>query len=428
VYQHFSVIETFTIREQLQLAGWTSSTLPPLLGDRFHGHERIGDLSLGERQLVELAKALVHSPHVLLLDEPTSILTTDEVQQLFGILRALAAAGTAVILVTHKIAEATALCERVHVLRQGALVDTIAWSSTTDPRSVGNRILGAMFGDAAERAPAPEYERNGPRPAQTGPELFRAQLSGRSVVTSSENGAGVDIRLNEGEIAAGVDIRMNEGEIAAVVGVDRGGQRRLAEMLAGYRVADGTVTVRNRALTPGNAIAFRRHGVTYLTGDRMHEGTIPTLTVAENLILKHHRTARFSRRGWLRPGAIRMYAQAQLNHWRIANAVPETRAGTLSGGNVQRLLLARELEFRPAVLIAENPTQGLDARTQHLVWSAFRDLAGNGAGVLVFTTEIEEALAFADRIAVMYNGHLSAALPVTPDVRPNLERMVTSGW
>jgi simple sugar transport system ATP-binding protein len=221
---------------------------------------------------------------------------------------------------------------------------------------------------------------------------------------------------------------LHEREILAIVGVDSQGQRELAEFCAGYRPDRGEIRLRGTTLTPGHPDRFRKAGITWLTGDRIGEGSVPELSVASNLILKRQRERPFSRRGWLDNVAISGFADRQIREWNINTRSPHAPVRELSGGNIQKVLLARELPMASSVLIATNPTQGLDLVSQHSVWSALRLLANSKSGVAIFTTELDEAIENADRIAVMFNGQLSDSMPVSRGIRPELERMMTSGW
>jgi simple sugar transport system ATP-binding protein len=407
VYQHFSQIETFTVREQLRLIGWQSDELPAMLHGQFSGNERIGGLSPGERQTIEIAKSLISKPKVLLLDEPTSILTSAEIDRLFGLLRQLRDEGMAIVFVTHKLKEALEVSNRILVLRRGELGASIDRTEGTWPIDIEKTLLRAMFaGNVAKQVVETGQVKK--RSGSDAKELFSARHF------SPETGQTQTLVLHE-------------REILAIVGVDGQGQRELAEFCAGYRTG-GEVRLRGTKLIPGHPDRFREAGITWLTGDRIGEGSVPELSVASNLILKRQRERPFSRRGWLDRAAISDFADRQIREWNINTRSPQSPIRELSGGNIQKVLLARELPMASSVLIATNPTQGLDVLSQHSVWSALRRLANSESGVAIFTTELDEAIENADRVAVMFNGRLSDSTPVFPGVRPQLERMMTSGW
>lgn len=422
-YQHFSLVPTLSVLEQLRLAGWASAFLPDLLRSRFDGSEHISRLSLGERQVVEIAKALVPSPRVLLLDEPTSILTAGEARQLFDLLEGLRREGTSVVLVTHKLGEAMEVCDRIVVLRRGRAVDSVeravgGWEAGTKAR-----LLGWMFDREAVTSPSVVPEgpvgTEDPRPEKRVGDGRRPLFGLGSVSTMSRPGRHA---LHE------VSFKVGEGEICAIVGVDGQGQRELADVCAGYTVADGTVTLRDRPLPAGNQREFSHAGIAYLTDDRMDVGTIAGSSIEDNLVLKRQREWPFSRHGLLRRHAIRAYARQQIALWQIEPPDPAARVETLSGGNIQKVLLARELAMASSLLVAHNPSRGLDPWTSDLVWQAVGRFAGAGGAVLVLTADVDEALRHAHRVGVMYDGRVSSFLPVGGDVRVAVERMMVSGW
>ena len=415
-YQHFSLVPTFTIREQLRLAGWTSAGLPDLLASRFKGDERISALSLGERQLVEIAKALVPRPHVLMLDEPTSILSTAETRHLFTVLDDLRQQGTSVVMVTHKMNEAMEVCDRIVVLRRGGAVDSIERSSGIWPAGTGDRLLSSMFGRDREgsAAEAPGAD-SAQVMAEDAPVLFRLQ----NLSTRPEAGR---------HALQDVSLEIHEGEVCAIVGIDGQGQSALADVCAGYIATGTTVTVRGQTLTTGDIRAFSDAGIAYLADDRIGIGTVQGFSVEDNLMLKRQREWPFSRFGRLRRGAIRDHAVNQIGRWHIEPPNPRAPIGTLSGGNIQKVLLARELARANSLLIANNPTHGLDPRTRDLVWQAMERFVDARGGVLLLTPDLDEALMHAHRIGVMYNGRVSPLVAVTPGMRSKVESMMVAGW
>lgn len=424
VFQHFSLVPTFTVREQMRLSGWKARQLPELLATRFSGDELISEISLGGRQLVEIARALVSRPRILLLDEPTSILTAAETEQLFLLMRELSGEGTSVLFVTHKLHEAMDVCDRIMVLRKGEAVGTIERSPSGWSSGAETDLLGMMFGashgssgdismisDHAARSTSHPREQREPSQGT----LFCV----RDVVTSARPG-------RQGLRKISFDVR--GGEISAIVGIDGQGQRELAEVCAGYAPADGTAALDGRVLPFGHARDFRRAGIAYLTDDRIGEGAVPGFSIESNLVMKRQRDRPFSRYGLLRRGVIRDQAREHISQWRIEPSNPLASIGTLSGGNLQKVLLARELSIASSLLIANKPSQGLDSRTQSLVWSVIGQFAADQGSVLLFTTDIDEAFAHADRVAVIYEGAVSTLLPVGTQVRSHLERMMVAGW
>lgn len=432
VYQHFSLVPTLTVREQLRLAGWRSPQLPPLLQGKFSGDERIGMLSLGERQRVEIAKALIAKPRMLLLDEPTSILAPTEISQLFDLLRAVRDQGTSVVLVTHKLHEAIELSDRIVVLRQGAVAGHVERPAAEWDDGTEDRLLRLMFGGGAssEQATVVPVLPDAPLASEaerviavTADRTHDPLFTVRHLSTPARSGRG------RGEPSLrDISLEVQAGMICAVVGIDGQGQRQLAEVLTGHRHANGEITLRDRALNGEPASTFAHAGIGYLTDDRQGEGGIGAFSIAMNLILKRQRQRQFSRFGVLRRNAIADEARHLVSSWSIAPANASVSLGLLSGGNIQKVLLAREMAISPTVLIANKPTHGLDTKTQAIVWQAMQEIIRRSGGVLFFTTDLDEALAHADRVAVIANGEVSPFVPSHATDRITLANLMVSGW
>ena len=425
VFQHFSLVPSFTVREQLRLAGWVSAELPAGLRSRFSGDEVISELSLGERQQIEIARALVSSPRYLLLDEPTSILTMEEARHLFELLRDLQREGTSVVLVTHKLHEALDVCDRVVVLRQGRNVDTVERGALGWPERSDQRLLRSMFG-AENKDILGEINASAVQHAGEGSPQVSTRRRADEIVLDVKNLASPHEHGRRALHDLYFDVR--KGEVCAVVGVDGEGQRELAETCAGYAIASGEITLRGQSLPPGDAAAFRHAGVAYLTDDRVGEGTVPGFSIEENLIMKRQRERPYSRFGILQHRAITAHAEESIRAWHVEPARTAAPIATLSGGNIQKVLLARELDIADSLLIVNKPSQGLDVRTRRLVWRAIRNFVDDGGSVLLLTTDVDEAFEQADRMAVIYGGKISTLEPVLARTRSRIERMMVSGW
>jgi simple sugar transport system ATP-binding protein len=341
------------------------------------------DLSVGERQRAEILRALGRGARLLILDEPTSVLTPGEAEALFASLRELRASGRAIVFISHKLAEVEALADRISVLRRGRVVARLAVGEAS-ARELGRLMLGRDL-PPLERPPAPTPSR--------APLL---ELRGLCAPGFSEAS-----RLRE------LDLAVRGGEIAGVVGIDGNGQRELEEVLAGVRrPTAGEVRVRGQRV-PLRPRALRRAGLAHLSGDRESAGMVPGLSLYENFALKgSHDDRRFFRRGWADWRAARAATRAALERFSILPGDPDADVASLSGGNAQKLAVARELDGDPSVLVAVNPTRGLDVGATRFVHERLLERRGAGAAVLVISTELDEVLALADRCVALVRGAL----------------------
>ncbi len=383
VHQHSTAVGGLTVEENIALAaGWPVA--PAALRRRVEAltarlvlpldpSQPARFLTIAQKQRLEIVKALAADARVLLLDEPTAVLAPAEAEELLRFVRGLATSGGAVAFITHKLDEALAVADRVTVLRQGVV-------RLASPRSevTAARLTEAMLGGAVP-APAP------PRAATTGPVLVRAE----SLEVARESGTG----LREATFA------IRGGELVAVAGVEGNGQRELLRAVAGLKPP-----LRGR-LEVARPIAF-------IPEDRTTEGLVPTFTLTENVVLGVGRVA-----GWIRGRGIRRvdWAGARrrtgdlLAAFGVRAAGPEALAASLSGGNQQKLLVARALERRPRVLVAENPTRGLDIRAAAEVHARLRAAADSGAAVLVYSTDLDEVLELGQRVLVAAAGIVTEA-------------------
>lgn len=406
VYQHFTLVPNLSILENVALGGDTGfvlnlseieQRLEPMLAEfglAVSPQTEIRHLGLGQRQRVEIIKALLRGSRVLLLDEPTSVLTPGEVDSLLDLLRRLRAQGVAVVLITHKLGEALAVSDRVSILRGGRNAgeigpDALSGASTD---SVRQRIVEQMFG--------------GSEPVQTRPTARPAAgevlLELRDISTPAVNGAAL----------RNLSLELRRGEIFGIAGVDGNGQKELGEVIAGQRhVASGRVAYLGRDFTNRGVAASTRAGIGYVTDDRLHEGSVAASSVAENVALKAIGRKPFSNGFWLNRKAMDERARRLITDFSVKTPGPDTPIGMLSGGNIQKLLLGRELSLDPQVLVVNKPTNGLDLRTTAFIWRQLRQQAEAGNAVVLISSEIEELLEVSDRIGVMYNGDLIAILP-----------------
>jgi ABC-type uncharacterized transport system ATPase subunit len=403
VHQHFRLVEPFTVAENVVLGDHRAEGRSFLvrgraierrvheLGERYglhvHPRARIWQLSVGEQQRVEILKALYREARILILDEPTAVLTPHEAESLFATLRAMAAEGRTVIFISHKLNEVKAVADRITVLRGGRHVATVPGADAT-LRSLAALMVGHEI-DEARR-----LERESPR------DLVALEVEGLSV---QGDRAGIAVR--------DVALTIRAGEIVAVAGVAGNGQRELAEAIYGMRgVLAGVVRVSGRALRPGDprdSIAAR---VAHVPEDRLGTGLAPSLSLTTNVVLKSYRRAPASRGPLLMLRRMRELALALIARYDVKATGPDAAVRTLSGGNLQKLVLGREFEGEPRVLIAAQPTRGLDVGAIETVHTYLRDAADNGVAVLLISEDLDEVRALSDRIAVMYEGEIVGQL------------------
>ena len=347
-------------------------------------------LAPGERQRAEILRALDRGARALILDEPTAVLTPGEAEALFASLRRLRDAGRAVVFISHKLAEVEAIADRVSVLRAGRCVASRP-AQGLSAAELGRLMLGdvALPEAAAARAPAAP------------PGSPRLELVGLSAPGGDEAS-----RLRA------IDLAVGEGEIVAVIGIDGNGQRELEEVLAGVRrPSAGGVRVRGEpvAVSPR---ALRRAGVAHLSGDRESAGLVPGMSLAENFALKgSYDDRRFFRRGRFDLAAARAAVAGAIARFAIVPDDPDLDCAALSGGNAQKLAVARELDGDPPVLVAANPTRGLDVASARFVHEQLRQRAAAGAAVLLISSDLDEAQALASRLVALVRGSLRAVPP-----------------
>ncbi|GAB7079786.1 ABC transporter ATP-binding protein [Megalodesulfovibrio paquesii] len=405
VYQRLMLVAPFTVAENLALslprlsvaaAAALTRELAARYGLQVDPQARIADLSMGERQRVEILKLLARDASLLILDEPTAVLTPAESERLFATLKALAAEGRAVIVITHKLEEVLAHADEISVLRRGRLVATgIAPSQVTNRGELARLMVGReVVLSVPGLGDDDESTADSSRPP-LGEEVLRLEHA-------------------TGNGFADVSLRLRRGEILAVVGVAGNGQERLAACLAGLeRFGAGSVAVCGMA---GPARDYRppRNVLAYVPEDRHHVGSVAPLQLTENCLLT--RDTEFIRKsgllrllGWLNRPAARKATARLIAERQIAAPSPEALAGSLSGGNLQKLILGRELGRHPRLLLVEQPTQGLDVQATRAVWQALLQARAE-AGVLLVTGDLKEALSLADRVAVFFRGRVMDVL------------------
>jgi len=403
VHQHFRLVEPFTVAENVVLGdhrgdGRTFRLRPRAIEQRVgelskrYGlavdpRARVWQLSLGEQQRVEILKALYREARILILDEPTAVLTPQEADTLFETLREMAAEGRTVVFISHKLHEVKAVADRVTVLRGGRSIATVPAAEAT-PRSLASLMVGR--------------ELDGGQPART-------RTPGEPALELTDVWSDGD----RGDSAVrGASLVVRGGEIVAVAGVAGNGQRELAETVAGMRRATrGEILVGGKEIRGGDPRSAIAAGVAYVPEDRLGTGVAPSLSIASNLALKGYRERSSSHGPLLRLGRIRERAVELIQRYSIAASGPGAAARLLSGGNLQKVVLAREFSGKPRLLIAASPTRGLDVGAIETVHAYLREAAADGVGVLLISEDLDEILALADRIAVMYEGAIVGETP-----------------
>ena len=357
---------------------------------------RVDDLPVGVLQRVEIIKALYRDASVLILDEPTAVLTPQEAERLFEILRALAADGRTIIFITHKLKEVMALSDRVTVLRDGRVADRMV-TAQTDARAITRAMTGR---DVVLQATAAAGE-----PGKT-------VLALHDVTVHAEDGRTAVGGGGVGGSGSGVSLEVRAGEIVGIAGVAGNGQTELVEAIAGLRpIESGTVRIGGRDVTRASVAERRRAGMAYIPEDRHAVGTAGTADTTDNLSLGHHRQPPLLRRGLLQRSAMTRRARELIERFQIKVPGPATRVGTLSGGNLQKVVVAREMSHDTPLLIAEQPTRGVDIGAiefLHGEITAFRDWGG---AVLLVSAELSEIMSLAGRILLMFEGAVVAEVP-----------------
>jgi ABC-type uncharacterized transport system ATPase subunit len=434
VYQHTSLVPTLTVLENLMLGQSNGIRLDAArvrerlketggsLGLEVDPGATTGTLALGQQQQLEIIKALWRGSKVLILDEPTSMLTPQGVAELERILVRLKGQGLAVIFITHKLHEAVSMADRVSILSQGRLVGAIEpeelRSSTLE--ELQERIVALMFGSQAPQAAevaelAEHIEGHAPRRVVDAEPALELE--------------GVSVHPLPGEMGAfDVSLEVRVGEILGVAGVDGNGQRELAEAIAGQRsVASGEIRFLGFPVTRLKVAEREKLGLRYVTDDRLGEGTVGSLSVALNIVLKRIGKPPFWEKGRLRYALIVAKARELIQRHEIRTPGPETRVAALSGGNVQKVVLARELSFEPKIVVYSKPTYGLDVRTTKAVRQTIRDQAEQGVTSMVISTDLEELLDLCDRIAVLSRGRIAGVVENGPGAAQRVGELMVGG-
>jgi general nucleoside transport system ATP-binding protein len=400
IHQHFMLIPPLTVAENVVLGDERSG---PLLSERALGARvrelearfhigvdpdaKVEDLPLGLQQRVEILKVLYRGSELLIFDEPTAVLTPQEVDELFAIVRTLRDEGKVVIFITHKLREVFAVTDRITVLRAGRNAGELVTKGTSAPE-IARLMVGRELRPVQARTPV----------TSTGP-----VLEIRGLQAKSDRGATA---------LQGVDLTVNAGEILGVAGVGGNGQSELAECVLGLREPTaGSIVIGGTDIAHDDPKRTRKRGVAYVPEDRRVEGLVLAFTVADNFILGKQDRPPFSVRGVLDAEAIRANGERLAKEFDVRPPNARAIVGNLSGGNQQKVVLGREISERPKLIVISQPTRGLDIGSTEYVWERLLEQRSRGCAVLLISSELDEIRALSDRIAVMFEGRLVATLP-----------------
>jgi ABC-type uncharacterized transport system ATPase subunit len=420
VHQHFMLIPPLTVAENVVLGQEPSrkgfvdtvkaNKIVQALSDQYKlkvdPAAKVETLSVGIEQRIEIIKVLYRGAEIMILDEPTAVLTPQEVDELFEILRALKEQGKTIIFITHKLREVMAVSDTVTVMRRGKVVGTVATKNTTR-QEIATMMVGRQVLFRVERTPA---------------------APGEIVLEVKDLSA-----LNNKNLPALRDISFSvrEGEILGIAGVEGNGQTELAEVLTGLRKAQsGTVELNGQVITNCSPRVIREHGTGHIPEDRQRRGLVLNFTVAQNMVLGIHYRPPFVRDLGLDVinfGPIREKAQRLLQEFDIRPADQENLAGNLSGGNQQKVIVAREFDQNPKLLIAAQPTRGIDVGSIEFIHQRLLQARSKGKAILLISADLEEILSISDRIAVMYEGQIAGTLDPAEATEERLGLMMTGG-
>ncbi|WP_058616441.1 ABC transporter ATP-binding protein [Tepidimonas taiwanensis] len=397
VFQHFSLFETLTVAENVWLGLDATLSLREVIesieckaqeyGLAVDPRRPVHTLSVGERQRVEIVRALLTHPQLLILDEPTSVLTPQAVERLFGVLRQLAAEGCSILYISHKLHEIRALCDACTVMRGGRV------TGVCDPRQTSNAELSRlMIGSEPPALP--------PHRAASGDVV----LDVRDLTLASDEPFGTDLH--------DVTLQVRAGEIVGIAGVSGNGQRELLGALSGETLgaAPDSIRLDGRDITREGPRQRRARGVHFVPEERLGRGAVPSLGLAHNLLLT--RDDAVGAGGWLRLGALRAQARAIIERFGVKAAGPDAPAQSLSGGNLQKFIVGREIAAQPQLFIVAQPTWGVDVGAAAQIRAEIVALREAGCAVLVVSEELDELFELCDRLHVIAKGRLSPPVPV----------------
>ncbi len=415
VHQHFMLIQNHSVIENIALGYKDTPFLFPqkILREKIKAFssqfdfqidldQKVWQLSAGEQQRVEIIKTLLNGADLLILDEPTSVLTPQEIKELIEILRRMKADGHSVIFISHKLDEIMDICDRVTVLRKGRIVGG-AQTKDTDKMGLARMMVGKDVALTMDREKLPRGER----------------------VLNVQN---IHVTGDKGLVAVkNVSFELYKNEIFGVAGVAGNGQRELAEAITGIRSIDsGKVLINGRDITNLSPRKIYDYGVSHVPEERIRFGIAPGLFLYDNAILKQHHLKKFSKRYFLKYERVKRHAQSIITDFRVATHSINNQIRNLSGGNIQKLILGREISEQPQLLVASHPTYGLDVGATQFLRQHLLELCRQGSSVLLFSEDLDEIFELCDRVAVIFAGEFMGILD-TDDERVNDIGMMMAG-
>ena len=397
VHQHFMLTPVMTVAENVVIGSEPvrgvffdrkkAEAQVAAMIDEYNFHisatAKVETLSVGEQQRVEILKALYRVADLLILDEPTAVLTPQEVEDLFRVMRQLKAAGKSIIIITHKLKETMEIADRVSVLRQGKMIES------------GVPVAGTTMNELAQMMVGRDVELSVTRRAeQVGEENFSVR--------------GLSLTERGVPILRDVCLSLRKGEILGIAGIEGNGQTELIEVLTGLRRPDHMELFKDGKPLSGNAAAFLAAGVGHVPEDRMTRGLVLEMSIEDNLILGYHRRPAFARRGLRLASAIRRFAEQERTEFAIKAPNVQERCSALSGGNQQKVVIARVFSENPDVIIVAQPTRGVDVGAMEYIHHRLLDLRDGGKSILLISADLDEVRSLSDRLAVIYGGRIVA--------------------
>lgn len=401
IHQHFTLVPVHTVVENVLLGAGAEDKGRASVSEAVKEIERMGkaydlevdpfafvrQLAVGMQQRVEILKALYRGAQTLIMDEPTAVLTPQNTERLFSFIRDFREAGHSVIFITHKLNEVLDIADRIVVLRSGNVVGELLRSEASE-RELAQMMVGREVADLSSEVKAQEKD-----------------VHKKESILRVEN---IKVKGDRGHWAVdSLSMNIDGGEIFGIAGVSGNGQEELAEALCGLRaVSEGQIILRDNSLVGKSVHDLIHEGIGYIPADRHREGLVLDMSVEENLILKRFSSSEFASRGVLSEKNIQLYAQKIIEDYAIKTPSSATKAKALSGGNQQKIVIARELGIASSLLVAVQPTRGLDLGAADYVHRALLNVRNEGQAVLLISTELSEVLTLSDRIGVMYRGRI----------------------